>query len=146
MTLMHDNLKSKNEEKLQEVMVGELKPHNAQITLLDYDPEWPRLFDREAKRIYSILGKKVLQLEHVGSTSVPGLCAKPIIDILLVVKDSADESAYAPDLEEAGYTLRIREPDCFNTDFLKASIQILIYTYLVKAHLRSTECCGFAIG
>ena len=58
---MHDNLKSKNEEKLQEVMVGELKPHNAQITLLDYDPKWPKLFDREAKRIYSILGKKVLQ-------------------------------------------------------------------------------------
>lgn len=55
---MHDNLKSKNEEKLQEVMVGELEPHNAQITLLDYDPKWPKLFDREAKRIYSILGKK----------------------------------------------------------------------------------------
>ncbi len=55
---MHDNLKSKNEEKLQEVMVGELKSHNAQITLLDYDPKWPKLFDREAKRIYSILGKK----------------------------------------------------------------------------------------
>lgn len=45
MTLMHDNLKSKNEEKLQEVMVGELKPHNAQITLLDYDPKWPKLFE-----------------------------------------------------------------------------------------------------
>lgn len=42
---MHDNLKSKNEEKLQEVMVGELKPHNAQITLLDYDPKWPKLFE-----------------------------------------------------------------------------------------------------
>ena len=52
-------------------MVGELKPHNAQIPLLDYDPQWPKLFDREAKGIYSILGKKVLQLEHVGSTSVP---------------------------------------------------------------------------
>lgn len=143
---MRDSSKSKNEERLQEVTVGELKPHNAPITLVDYDPKWPKLFDREAKRIYSILGKKVLQLEHVGSTSVPGLCAKPIIDILLVVKDSADESAYVPDLEEAGYTLRIREPIGFNTDFLKVLTQILTYTYLVKDLLRLTECCDFAIG
>jgi len=143
---MRDSSKSKNEERLQEVTVGELKPHNAPITLVDYDPKWPKLFDREAKRIYSILGKKVLQLEHVGSTSVPGLCAKPIIDILLVVKDSADESAYVPDLEEAGYTLRIREPVGFNTDFLKALTQIFTYTCLVKDLLRMTECCDFAIG
>lgn len=71
------------------------------ITLLEYDPRWPELFDREAKRIRSLLGKKVLQVEHVGSTSIPGLCAKPIIDILLVVTDSADETTYVPDLEEA---------------------------------------------
>ncbi|MFS8578487.1 MAG: GrpB family protein [Novibacillus thermophilus] len=116
---MRDSSKSKNEERLQEVTVGELKPHNAPITLVDYDPKWPKLFDREAKRIYSILGKKVLQLEHVGSTSVPGLCAKPIIDILLVVKDSADERAYVPDLEEAGYTLRIREPGWFQHRLFK---------------------------
>ena len=119
MALMRDSSKSKNEERLQEVTVGELKPHNAPITLVDYDPKWPKLFDREAKRIYSILGKKVLQLEHVGSTSVPGLCAKPIIDILLVVKDSADERAYVPDLEEAGYTLRIREPGWFQHRLFK---------------------------
>lgn len=52
-----------------------------------------------------------MQIEHVGSTSVPGLCAKPIIDILLVVADSADELSYVPALEEAGYKLKIREPD-----------------------------------
>ena len=50
-------------------------------------------------------------MEHIGSTSVPGLIAKPIIDILLVVTDSADESAYVPALEAAGYVLRVREPD-----------------------------------
>lgn len=100
MTLEHDNPVSKNDEKLQEVTVGELKPYNARITLLEYDPHWPELFVREAKRIRSILGEKILQLEHVGSTSVPGLCAKPIIDILLVVKDSADEAAYVSDLKK----------------------------------------------
>lgn len=116
---MNDRFDSTNDEKLREVVVGELKPHNAQITLLDYDPKWPELFEREAKRIYSILGDKVLQLEHVGSTSVPGLCAKPIIDMLLVVKDSTDESAYVPDLENSGYVLRIRETNWYEHRLFK---------------------------
>lgn len=116
---MNDRFDSTNDEKLREVVVGELKPHNVQITLLDYDPKWPELFEREAKRIYSILGDKVLQLEHVGSTSVPGLCAKPIIDMLLVVKDSTDESAYVPDLENSGYVLRIRETDWYEHRLFK---------------------------
>ena len=51
-----------------------------------------------------------LRTEHVGSTSVPSLAAKPIVDVLLVVADSADESAYVPPLESAGYRLHIREP------------------------------------
>jgi GrpB-like predicted nucleotidyltransferase (UPF0157 family) len=102
-----------NDEYLQRVTVGELKPHNTPITLVEYDPRWPELFDLEANRIRSALGNRALQLEHVGSTSVPGLCAKPIIDMLLVVADSSDESSYVPALEAAGYTLRIREPDWF---------------------------------
>jgi GrpB-like predicted nucleotidyltransferase (UPF0157 family) len=55
----------------------------------------------------------VIRLEHVGLTSVPGLAAKPIIDVLLVVPDSADEPAYVPDLEAAGYVLVVREPGWF---------------------------------
>ncbi|MFP7333553.1 GrpB family protein [Shouchella clausii] len=115
----HSNPPRKSDEDLQKVTVGERKPHNAPVTLLEYDPEWPNQFDREATRIRSVLGNKVLQLEHVGSTSVPGLCAKPIIDILLVVIDSANETTYAPDLEKAGYTLRIREPEWFEHRLLK---------------------------
>lgn len=115
----HKNSTSKNDERLPEVTIGELQPHNGPITLLEYDPSWPKLFEREAKRIRSILGNKILLLEHVGSTSVPGLCAKPIIDILLVVKDSADEAAYVSDLEEVGYILRIREPDWFEHRLIK---------------------------
>jgi GrpB-like predicted nucleotidyltransferase (UPF0157 family) len=65
------------------------------------------------------LGERVLRLEHVGSTSVPGLVAKPIIDILLVVADPADEAAYLPALERAGYVLRIREPDWYQHRVLK---------------------------
>jgi GrpB-like predicted nucleotidyltransferase (UPF0157 family) len=76
---------------------------------VDYDPRWPELFLREAGRIRSVLGTRALRIEHVGSTAVPGLVAKPVIDLLLEVADSADESAYAPALEAAGYALNIRE-------------------------------------
>jgi GrpB-like predicted nucleotidyltransferase (UPF0157 family) len=107
------------EDELQAVTVGELQPLAGAIELADYDPRWPDLFRREEERIRAVLGERVLQIEHVGSTSVPGLAAKPIIDILLVVADSADEPAYAAPLEAAGYVLRIREPDWHEHRVLK---------------------------
>jgi GrpB-like predicted nucleotidyltransferase (UPF0157 family) len=82
---------------------------SGRISIVDYDPQWPALFRREADRIRNVLEDRALRVEHVGSTSVPDLVAKPVIDILLVVTDSADEDAYAPSLEAAGYLLRIRE-------------------------------------
>jgi GrpB-like predicted nucleotidyltransferase (UPF0157 family) len=60
-----------------------------------------------------VLGDRVVRLEHAGSTAVPGLPAKPIVDMVLEVPDSADERAYVPDMEAAGYVLRIREPEWF---------------------------------
>ncbi|EQD82430.1 hypothetical protein N599_30655, partial [Saccharopolyspora erythraea D] len=104
---------------LQEVTVGRRVPHNAPVTLVDYDPRWPELFRREADRVRGALGEAALRVEHVGSTSVPGLCAKPVIDMLLVVADSADEPSYVPALEAAGYALRIREPDWFEHRLFK---------------------------
>jgi GrpB-like predicted nucleotidyltransferase (UPF0157 family) len=77
------------------------------------------LFSREAERLRSVLGREALRIEHVGSTSVPGLLAKPIIDILLVVPDSADEPRYVPQLLGAGYVLRIREPEWFEHRLFK---------------------------
>lgn len=108
-----------SDEELQKKTAGEPKLHNAPITLVEYDLGWPALFAREADRIRSVLGSKALQIEHVGSTSVPGLCAKPIIDIMLVVKNSADEPSYVPPLEAAGYRLQIREPDWFEHRLFK---------------------------
>ncbi|MGA8711227.1 MAG: GrpB family protein [Thermoplasmata archaeon] len=99
------------EEQLRRVTIGEPNRHDAPITLCEYDPTWPELFSREERRIRKALGGRVIQLEHIGSTSVPDLAAKPIIDILLVVADSTDEPSYVPALEAAGYVLRIREPD-----------------------------------
>ena len=81
------------------------------IEICDYDPSWPANFEVHRGRIARALGSAALQIEHNGSTSVPGLAAKPIIDILLVVSDSSNEAAYLPHLESAGYILRVREPD-----------------------------------
>jgi GrpB-like predicted nucleotidyltransferase (UPF0157 family) len=114
-------LEPTTEEELQRITVGGAQPLNNQITLVEYDPEWPRLFEREAAKIRTALGERVLLLEHAGSTSVPGLCAKPIIDIILAVADSGDEASYAPDLEAAGYPLRIREPEWFEHRVFKGA-------------------------
>jgi GrpB-like predicted nucleotidyltransferase (UPF0157 family) len=107
------------EARLHAATIGRLVPLTGPIVLVDYDPTWPRLFAREAERTRSALGDGVLGLEHVGSTSVPGLTAKPIIDIVLVVADSAHEPSYVPQLESAGYVLRIREPDWFQHRLFK---------------------------
>jgi GrpB-like predicted nucleotidyltransferase (UPF0157 family) len=104
---------------MQAHTVGEVTPFNAAIELVEYDPRWPELYAREEKRIRKALGGKVRRVEHVGSTSVPGLAAKPIIDIVLTVPDSADEPAYVPELEAAGYVLRIREPEWFEHRLFK---------------------------
>ena len=84
---------------------------SSQIQIMDYDPLWPEVFRREADRIRTVLAWRALQIEHTGSSSVPGLAAKPIIDILLVLADSSDEPAYVPILERGGYLLRLREPN-----------------------------------
>jgi GrpB-like predicted nucleotidyltransferase (UPF0157 family) len=101
------------EEEIRAYTLGELRPLTAPIVVNDYDPEWPASFEREAARIRSILGALVELLEHTGSTSVPDLPAKPIIDIILAVPDSSDEATYVPALDTAGYVLRIREPEWF---------------------------------
>ncbi len=110
---------ARTEEEIAAYTVGELHPLTEPILIADYDPAWPALFEREAERIRRALGDRVAALEHVGSTSVPGLAAKPRIDVLLVVPDSSDEPAYVPALEAEGYVLRIREPDWHQHRVLK---------------------------
>jgi GrpB-like predicted nucleotidyltransferase (UPF0157 family) len=103
----------RRDDGLQAVTLGPVHPHNATITLAAYDPGWPALFRREADRLGAALGADALGIEHVGSTSVPGLMAKPVVDVLLLVRNSADEPGYVTRLQDAGYVLRIREPDWF---------------------------------
>ena len=84
---------------------------NGQVTLVEYDPAWPATFRTEEARIRGALGDRAIQIHHIGSTAVPGLIAKPCIDILLVVDDAGADDAYVPDLERVGYVLRISEID-----------------------------------
>ena len=84
-----------------------------------YSEDWPQRFERERDRIAGALGDGALLVEHVGSTSVPGLMAKPVIDIVLVVADTVAEYAYVPALETIGYEFRLREPEWFEHRLLR---------------------------
>src|SRR3954447_18595881 len=107
------------EDQIIAATVGERQLLNSTIHLAPYDPAWPTLFTQLAQQIHAALGDAVLLLEHAGSTSVPGLAAKPIIDMVLAVADSSDEASYVKPLEEHGYTLRIREPDWYQHRLLR---------------------------
>ena len=100
-------------EEIEAADVGRLTVHDDTIYLADYEETWAGLFASHAERIRGALGAVALGVEHVGSTAVPGLAAKPIIDIVVTVPDSSDESAFVAALEAAGYVLRIREPESF---------------------------------
>ncbi len=104
------------------------------LEVVDYDPAWPSAFDAEAAKVRAALGSKALDVEHVGSTSVPGLAAKPVIDINLTVADAADEAGYAPALEAAGYRLIVREPDWFEHRMFKGA------SPAVNLHVFSAGC------
>ena len=95
--------------------------HDATIHLSEPDPSWPEQYAEQAARIRAALGERVLVLEHTGSTSVPGLAAKPVIDMLLLVADPTDEAAYVPDLERAGFLLHLREPGWHEHRLLRGS-------------------------
>ena len=107
------------DEEIEAAHIDEPPLHNASIKLAEYDPTWPDLYEREAKRIERALGGRIIRLEHVGSTSVTGLVAKPVIDILLEVPDSSNEQAWLPELEAQGYRLKIREPNWHQHRLLK---------------------------
>ena len=91
------------------VELGVWKP--SPVEVVAPDPAWPQWYTVVRDRVVAALGDRVLAIEHVGSTAVPGLWAKPMIDIDLTVADSADEDAWLSDLESVGFVLRVREPD-----------------------------------
>ena len=119
--------------------------------VVDYDPAWPEPFHREAAKIRAALGEAALAIEHIGSTAVPGLSAKPIVDVLLVVEDSSNEASYVPALEGVGYVLRVRERDFHEHRMLRTAARdahVHVYSpgspeidryLLLRDHLRRNE-------
>ncbi|HEY0009906.1 MAG TPA: GrpB family protein, partial [Tepidisphaeraceae bacterium] len=101
-----------------------------EIVIVEYDARWPEAFASHARAIRSALGDVALAVEHIGSTAVPGLAAKPIIDVIVVVPNSADEPAYLPALLAAGYVLRVREPDWHEHRMLRtAALDAHVHVY-----------------
>jgi GrpB-like predicted nucleotidyltransferase (UPF0157 family) len=123
----------RSDEEMRRHTVGEPKIHDAPITLADYDAAWPQRFAAEEARIRAALEDRARLVEHAGSTSVPGLPAKPVIDIVLAVPDSADEPGYLPDLEAAGYVLRVREPDWHEHRMLARRAEIAVQVHVFTA-------------
>jgi GrpB-like predicted nucleotidyltransferase (UPF0157 family) len=93
---------------LDDVLIGGREKRA--IVICPYDPEWAVRFTEERRKILEALGPAARAVHHVGSTSVEGLAAKPIVDII-VEMDEPDEATFLAPLERAGYELRVREPD-----------------------------------
>jgi GrpB-like predicted nucleotidyltransferase (UPF0157 family) len=131
---------------LDRVLIGPREP--GPVVLAEPDPAWPARFARERDRVRQALGGVALRVEHIGSTSVPGLAAKPIVDILVTVPDPDDEPTFRDRLEEAGYVLRVREAGhrMFRTPDLRVHVHVLAEgdeeadRYLIfRDRLRSSE-------
>jgi len=85
-------------------------PRGDPIEVVPYDPSWAVAFEEWRRRLAEALGETAVRIEHVGSTAVPGLAAKPVIDVQVSVPDVEDDPAYVPAIEGLGVPLRFREP------------------------------------
>jgi GrpB-like predicted nucleotidyltransferase (UPF0157 family) len=95
------------DDDLDDILIGGREERV--IEVVEYRPEWATRFGRERARIDEALGATARRIEHIGSTAVEGLAAKPIVDVMVTVDDPDDEWSYLPPLEAAGYVLRVRE-------------------------------------
>lgn len=92
-----------------ELVPGSERVQRDPVLVMPYDPQWPARFAGWRQRLAGELGSMALRIEHIGSTSVPGLAAKPVVDILVSVADVEDEASFVPAVERAGVSLRSRE-------------------------------------
>lgn len=123
-------------------------PERLTLELHDYDPLWVDAFLAHRSRILAALADGSVEIEHIGSTSVVGLAAKPIIDILVVVPDITAEEDYLVALLDAGYLLRVREPGHRLVRTPDRTVHVHVFErgdnaiddyLLLRDHLRSDE-------
>lgn len=84
-------------------------PEHREILIVEHQSSWPAVFEDHGRLIRRSLGDVARRIDHVGSTPVPELPAKPIVDIQVSVESVEDESSYVDPLTAAGYVLRVRE-------------------------------------
>ena len=101
-------ISERDPDPLDEVLIGGRE--SVSIVVADYDEKWPDRYGLVRERVRTALGPAALRVEHIGSTAIPGLAAKPIIDVLVTVRNVEDEAAFVPLLEREGFVLRVREP------------------------------------
>lgn len=99
------------------------------VSLREYDPTWSEVYAAERRRLTEALGDRIALIEHVGSTSVPGLVAKPCVDIVITVDDPSDEPGYLPELTALGYRVAVREPEwfehrCLRSDWPRVNLHV----------------------
>ncbi|ONI61062.1 hypothetical protein ALI44B_11210 [Leifsonia sp. ALI-44-B] len=121
-------------------------PEALRVGLHDYDERWPEIFEQHRRRIADALSPASVDIEHIGSTSVPGLAAKPIVDIVVAVADITADEDYLDALLAAGYELRVREPGHRMVRTPERDIHVHVYErgdaaideyLLLRNHLRS---------
>jgi len=95
----HDVEQHELDSYLDQVLIGGREP--SEIVLVDYDPEWPTRFELHRERIRRALGETALRIEHIGSTALPGLAAKPTVDVLVTVANVDDEASFLHPLEQS---------------------------------------------
>lgn len=109
-----------------------------EVTIVEYNPSWSLLFEQEAANIRQVLGNLVLTIEHIGSTAVPGLAAKPIIDLMVGVRSLADGQQAVPALEALGYVYWREDPRPGRMFFVKGmppfGLQRTHHVHVVEAY------------
>ena len=91
-----------------------------EIEIVDYNPNWANMFEREAEAIRGVVKKDlIVEIQHIGSTAVPGLAAKPVIDIMIGLRDLLDGKKIIQPLKELGYVYWADNPDDKKMFFVK---------------------------
>ncbi|WP_374833870.1 GrpB family protein [Paenochrobactrum pullorum] len=115
------------------------KPKPEHIDVRDYDPQWHNWFEKLKADIAGALSEQALAIEHVGSTAVPDLPAKPVIDIDLIVENPDDEAQYVPALEQLGYQLTVRERSWYQHRMLRLNeprVNLHVFAPNCPEHIR----------
>ncbi|RKS75322.1 GrpB-like predicted nucleotidyltransferase (UPF0157 family) [Motilibacter peucedani] len=143
---MHDSRTPRRPDVTTVELVGGVEP--LRLQLRDYDERWPVVYREHERRIRRALAPADVDVEHIGSTAVPGLAAKPIVDIVVAVDDITAEEDYLDALLAAGYVLRVREPGHRLVRTPARDVHVHVYGrgdaavgeyLLLRDHLRSHE-------